>query len=257
MSDNNLSLVFVHGNQPATTTLNIAEGVGVQHKNVIALLRKHLPDFEEFGRVAFQTQPFATAGGEQIREVAVLNEHQATLLLTYSRNTDVVKDFKKRLVREFFIAARKAREPSPREQMMLPAQVGEETIKSMLPVANTYGVPVSYAMQIAAREATKVSGIAWDEMLTQAPVMDDVPIEDVMLEPTEIGKRLGMTAIQTNKWLESEGLQIRTREGWVATKEGAEISQRHAWTKNGKSGYNLKWKANAVEGLFNGVEQTV
>ena len=85
-----------------TTSLIVAEGTQTQHKNVLELVRNNLTDFEEFGRVAFETRPFATAGGTQHRDVAILNEQQAALLMTYMRNTDIVRDFKKRLVRAFF-----------------------------------------------------------------------------------------------------------------------------------------------------------
>lgn len=87
---------------PTTTSMRIANGTHVQHKNVIEMVRHNIADFEEFGRVAFETQPFDTAGGRQHQIVAVLNEEQATLLLTYMRNNDVVKDFKKRLVHAFY-----------------------------------------------------------------------------------------------------------------------------------------------------------
>lgn len=86
---------------PTTTSMRIANGTSVQHKNVIELVRNNIADFEEFGRVAFETQPFDTAGGMQHQTVAVLNEEHATLLLTYMRNNEVVKDFKKRLVHAF------------------------------------------------------------------------------------------------------------------------------------------------------------
>ena len=64
-------------------TITIAEGVHVQHKNILELIRKYLPDFEAFGRVAFETQPFETAGGTQKREIAWLTEDQTTLLFTF------------------------------------------------------------------------------------------------------------------------------------------------------------------------------
>ena len=86
---------------PTTTSMRIANGTNVQHKNVLELVRDNLADFEEFGRVAFETRPFDTAGGMQSQTVAILNEEHATLLLTYMRNNDVVRDFKKGLVREF------------------------------------------------------------------------------------------------------------------------------------------------------------
>ena len=50
---------------PTTTSMRVADGTHVQHKNVLELVRNNIADFEEFGRVAFETQPFDTAGGIQ------------------------------------------------------------------------------------------------------------------------------------------------------------------------------------------------
>lgn len=88
---------------PETTSLIVAEGTGVQHKNVLELIRNNLADFEEFGRVAFQTRPRPQGkhGGADV-SYARLNEEQATLLLTYMRNSDIVRQFKKNLVRAFY-----------------------------------------------------------------------------------------------------------------------------------------------------------
>ena len=82
-------------------TITIAEGVQVQHKNILELVRKYLPDFETFGRVAFETQPFETAGGTQKREVAWLNEDQTTLLFTFLKNTEIARKLKLALVKAF------------------------------------------------------------------------------------------------------------------------------------------------------------
>ncbi|GAA4667244.1 hypothetical protein GCM10023262_15760 [Bartonella pachyuromydis] len=38
---------------------------------------------------------FGTKGGKQKRVIAILNEPQATLLMTYMRNNDMVRAFKK------------------------------------------------------------------------------------------------------------------------------------------------------------------
>lgn len=87
--------------EPTTTSLIVAEGTGNQHKNVLGLIRGNIADFEEFGGVAFETRPFETAGGTQAIVIAKLNEAQATLLMTYLRNSDIVRAFKKRLVHAF------------------------------------------------------------------------------------------------------------------------------------------------------------
>lgn len=84
--------------EPTTTSLIVAEGTGTQHKNVLELIRNNLADFEEFGTLAFETRKSAGRPTEFVR----LNEPQATLLLTYMRNSDIVREFKRNLVRAFF-----------------------------------------------------------------------------------------------------------------------------------------------------------
>lgn len=59
---------LVHANNDGTLTTTseiIAGGVGIQHKNVLETIRKNQADFEEFGRVAFETRTRQTAGGVQ------------------------------------------------------------------------------------------------------------------------------------------------------------------------------------------------
>lgn len=102
------ALVFSNANQAVTSTLVIASETGHDHASVIKLVRTYLTDFEEFGRVGFQIAPFETNGGTQQREIARLNQEQATLLITYMRNNAVVRTFKKRLVKAFFDFARNA-----------------------------------------------------------------------------------------------------------------------------------------------------
>lgn len=96
------NIITTIDDQLVTTTMAIADGTGNQHKNVLELVRTYRVDLEEFGGVAFETAPFETAGGTQQREIAILNEQQSTLILTYMRNSDIVRAFKKRLVKEFW-----------------------------------------------------------------------------------------------------------------------------------------------------------
>ncbi|MHC9554015.1 Rha family transcriptional regulator [Corynebacterium diphtheriae] len=95
-------LVHAAPNGELTTTSEIvAEGVGIQHKNVLETIRKNQADFEEFGRVAFETRTRQTAGGPQKTNIAVLNREQAMFAMTLFRNTPVVVDFKKNLIKAF------------------------------------------------------------------------------------------------------------------------------------------------------------
>lgn len=92
---------FTSDKTPVVESTVIADGVGVQHKNVIELVRKYNEDFQAFGRVAFETRPFETAGGTQKREIALLSENQAYLLFTYLKNTETARQLKVRLVKAF------------------------------------------------------------------------------------------------------------------------------------------------------------
>lgn len=98
----NLNLVTRNDSGELSTNSHIvAEGTQSQHRAVLQLIKQNLADFEDFGRVAFEMQPFETAGGTQNRNVAVLNREHAMLLMTYMRNTEIVRNFKKKLIHAF------------------------------------------------------------------------------------------------------------------------------------------------------------
>ncbi|WP_338413282.1 Rha family transcriptional regulator [uncultured Sphaerotilus sp.] len=92
------SIVIVQDGQPVTTTERVAAAAGLRHKNVLALVREHLADFEEFGEVAFRTR--LNPQGSPT-EYAELTEPQAALLFLYQRNTEAVRAFKVRMVKDF------------------------------------------------------------------------------------------------------------------------------------------------------------
>ncbi len=93
------NLIQISHNQPKVSSLDIALGVQIQHKNILALIRKNISDFEPFGEMAFETL-FNNQG--KPTEYCLLNERQATLLFTYMRNKPLVKRFKIALVKQFY-----------------------------------------------------------------------------------------------------------------------------------------------------------
>jgi len=95
-------IVTLRKKQLTTTSEIIAERCGVEHRATIQLVRKYLDDFQEFGLLAFEMRARLKGkhgGGDT--EYAVLNEPQATYLITLLRNTDIVRRFKLELVKEF------------------------------------------------------------------------------------------------------------------------------------------------------------
>ena len=99
-------LVFLAPNtrEPFTTSDVIAEFAGVQHHTVTRLIQQHEADFREFGLLRFQIDAVKREGarGTKYTKHYQLNEEQATLLMTYLKNTAQVRAFKKELVRQFY-----------------------------------------------------------------------------------------------------------------------------------------------------------
>lgn len=96
-------LTFVYKEKAFTNSLIISKGAGVDHRSTYLLIEKYKTELEEFGRISFQMTPLETNGGIQKVKVYRLNEEQATFLISLMKNTKPVVDFKKELVKQFYM----------------------------------------------------------------------------------------------------------------------------------------------------------
>ena len=119
-------LVFLEPNKvdsiPFTTSEVIAEFAGVKRHAIQTLIQNHEKDFADFGRVSFEMRPLPTKGGVQNIKVYHLNEEQATLLMTYLKNTEQVRFFKKELVRQFYAMRRELVQRQVNRAKLLPSR---------------------------------------------------------------------------------------------------------------------------------------
>ena len=96
-----MELVYMDGKKEQYTTSEIiAECAEVQHHTITRLIRENKADFEELGILGFKLHKLDTRG--QPKKSYILNEQQATLLITYLKNTETVRQFKLNLVKAFF-----------------------------------------------------------------------------------------------------------------------------------------------------------
>lgn len=79
----------------------LAERLGVQHQSLFELIKAHRADFEQLGKVRFETGASSGSRTGQSVKFARLNEDQCYLLLTYSRNSQRVRQLKLHLVKAF------------------------------------------------------------------------------------------------------------------------------------------------------------
>ena len=175
-------IVTLVDGQPVTTTLAIAEGTELDHASVIKLVRTYQADLEEFGRVGFEIRPFVAAGGLQQREFATLNEPQSTLILTYMRNSDIVRGFKKRLVKAFFMLAK-----GVQAQFAIPQTMHE-------------------ALRLAA-DLSEKNAVMTERLAIAAPKADALDLisgADGMFSLRDSAKMLKQHPIAFNEWLRTE-----------------------------------------------------
>lgn len=199
MNSNHLpALAFTKNGATLTSTSIIADGVENTHESVIKLVRKYLDDLREFGWVGFEIEPFETNGGKQEREIALLNEHQSTLLLTYMRNTEIVRLFKKRLVRAFF-------EMAKNQQMPTPAAMSRLEL-------------IQLAMQTEQERLALESQIA--ELKPSVAALERLTKADGSMCITDAAKQLQTTPKKLFALLSVEGwIYRRQGTGWIAYQE--------------------------------------
>lgn len=158
-------IVVEHHGEPMTTSLAIAEGVAMAHASVIKLVRRYVEDIGTFGEIGFEIR--LNPQGKPT-ELAWLNEQQATFLLTLMRNSPIVIEFKKALVRAFFalreqvLAAHAAPGPFLTGN---PAHAADQLVsadrifRGMLRAGRSAGLPLPAALRRANQIARERTGL--------------------------------------------------------------------------------------------------
>lgn len=95
--------------EPRIDTRLLAQGFGNRHKAAMSLIDRYVDRFKAHGQLTFKkTVGQRKQGGGNAERYALLNEDQAYLLLSLSRNSDTVVLLKSKLVTAFSNARRAA-----------------------------------------------------------------------------------------------------------------------------------------------------
>lgn len=213
-----MDLVTLNGDQAVTTSLAIAEGTENDHASVIKLVRTYLTDLEEFGSVAFETRSQARgnsgfeiqngegadlkshpSGAGRPTEYANLNEQQATLILTYMRNSDAVRGFKKRLVHAFF-------------------QMAQQLAVQKFNVPTTYPEAMRLAADLADKNAAQAALI--QEQAPKVAALDRFASHDGKHNTRSAAKLLGIREKVFIPWLIGHDWYYRDHGGRLCAKSG-------------------------------------
>lgn len=92
-------LVKIVRNEVFTDSLVISQGTDYEHHSITRKIRDFKEDFEELGKVGYYNQALESG---QKQKIYLLNEPQATFLVTLLENNSIVRKFKLELVKQFY-----------------------------------------------------------------------------------------------------------------------------------------------------------
>lgn len=118
-------------------------------------------------------------------------------------------------------------------------------------LSETTGVKQGIAFAAAMYEAQKETG---RDLSTYMKLLPPAEHETAHLTPSDLGKRLGMSAVKLNKELAALGFiqQHQDQKGhkyWRITDQGKGFGEEYPFVRNGHSGYQIKWREDIVSHL--------
>ena len=186
-----MEIVNIKNNQAFTDSRIIAVGTNNKHHSITAVIQKYLTDFEDFGKVRFEMEPLASG---QKEKVYILNQQQATLLMTYLRNSEITRKFKKELVRQFylmqqFIFERQSKHwLETRAQGKLTRKAETDVLKQLVEYAEEQGSLHSDKMYVAYTKLTnKICGISGRDNATAQQLSSLTVAENIILHCIQAG----------------------------------------------------------------------
>jgi len=192
------------GHGLAVSSETIAQGVDGQHKNVLQLIRTYREDLEEFGTLESETRAFTGVDGKvQHREVFLLNEPQATLLLTYMRNMNRIRQFKKALVKAFYEMANQLK-----TQQFDPSSLSRIDILQLAMAAEQENQTLRAQAEL---DAPKVG--YFDTMVAD----NDFHLLRSVASNLAVGERDLRLALKYSGWIYSDSYRRRTSKGEIVT----------------------------------------
>lgn len=192
-------LVYLKKDDVFTDSLVIAEQTGNQHQSVTKLIRKQKKRLERFGKLQFTDLKSVKSQKGRPQKIYMLNEQQATLLITFLGNSDIVADFKAELVdqfykmRQFILERQSAIWKDTREYGKVTRKAETDILKKLVEYAREQGSEHADMYYVTySRLANKAVGITNRDEATVQQLNNLSLAENVILRVIDMG-------IATNK----------------------------------------------------------
>lgn len=188
------NLVFMKGDDVFTDSQVIAEQTGNQHTSVTRLIRKNVKTFESMGQIRFMDFKSKNPKGGRPSRVYMLNEMQATFLITLLDNTPEVIRFKAALVeqfykmRQFILERQTVTWEQTRAYGKLTRKAETDTIQKLVEYAKEQGSEHSEMLYMTySKLANKMAGVNKRDEATVKQLNDLSLMENIILHIIDTG----------------------------------------------------------------------
>jgi phage regulator Rha-like protein len=254
--------------------------IAVQTENsqisIRKLIDKHAEKLERFGALSFQMTVLPAGQGTTREKTYYLNEQQATLLLTFMRNNEIVIEFKVRLVEDFFKMreALKSQKVAPVQEidpMEKRTQLIEQAGRQFDVFENIFqkiGITEQKELAIttnrAVKNETEIDFIALsgkNGLEVEEKFFTVTELCEFIRESEDFSDEIKLSVstknnqkpqpINLNKILESHGFQIKINKQWKPTKKGEKFAKfvQNKSLSSTKNIFHLNWSKEILNSI--------
>ena len=192
-------LVYLKRDDAFTDSMVIAEATNNQHKSVVAVIKKYHKDLEDYGKLEFSDLKSTNPKGGRPTRIYQLTEEQAMLLITYLDNNEIVREFKKMLVKQFVAMRKLIAEKQTttwietRQQGKLTRKAETDVIKQLVEYAEKQGSGHADMLYMTySKLANKYAGIGKRDNATVMQLNNLSLMEHIILNVIQNGISTGM-----------------------------------------------------------------
>lgn len=233
------NLILSGNSQITMSSREIAELTGKRHDSV----KRTMDSLQSKGLITITQTVEPTLGGG--KPVTIYNVGKRD---SYVVVAQLSPEFTARLVDRWEALESGKAQPIAAPVPVTPMQKAVSDMHEWKSAAALFSIPEAVAMVEGVKHVEHMYAVDFRPLLLSSPMMDDIKDDEVMLEPTEIGKRIGYSGKEVNLALLKAGLQTKVDGQWQPTEKAQGYTSRHFWMskQSGKSGYNYKWNLEFV-----------
>ena len=234
------NLITTYNNQPVTSSRMVAENFEKEHKHVLRDIDNLKKDVPNFGLMFYETEIPDSYGRPQ--RAYFINKKGFQLLAMGFTGKKAI-EWKLKYIDAFEAMEKELATPkltpTPRYRARRLSTAMEDMEKTAANLCKMFKVNAGIAYSKAISMIEPLYGVSFDSIKDLLPAAT----HDIgYMNPTQVGEKFqGKSAREINLLLAGYGLQHKEGKCWRLDDAGREYGEEVPYTRNGHSGYDIRW----------------